>query len=348
MPDWVMSSRDRTPPTLTGSVSTTLSYFAPFLNLMPDVDEQRLRLKAGDKAQATLVCLPPASKVDHTSVPSFVEYGQSPSATTNTLNVNLYEGDAGRRHNIARGFADCLMRRQPLASGHDAIQTAIQFCNLYRTAIEQAMRGGLDFDLPPAKRITIDKQKTVYDLVNWRNTVKKSTGPLAATPLSGAEKRKPRWSFAVQADTSGVKITQLQLLDCDSDIISLPDPFAAAVRVLQEITFGDLFVTWDGDTTWWGAHVSCHKCWPGWELPGRRPGEGGLASAVISCADETRSDCPFPPAAQGGLLREQRSSPTRCGVPPGATSHSAGGYVTGGRNEFAGSIENTEARYAIT
>ena len=33
----------------------------------------------------------------------------------------------------------------------------------------------------------------------------------------------------------------------------------------------------------------------GWHLPARRPGEGGLAAAVISCADKTCSDWPFPP-----------------------------------------------------
>lgn len=137
------------------------------------------------------------------------------------------------------------------------------------------MRGDLDFDLSRAKRITIDKQKTVYDLVNWGDTVKKSAGPLAATPLSGAEKRKPRWSFTVQADTSGVKITQLQLLDRDSDVISFPDPFAAALNVLHEITFGDLSVTWDGDTTptplsWADAFSSSVP--PAVEIAGPDPG----------------------------------------------------------------------------
>ena len=43
--------------------------------------------------------------------------------------------------------------------------------------------------------------------------------------------------------------------------------------------------------------ASCHGSRAGWNHPARRPGEGGTA-AVISCADKTCSDWPFPPAAQ--------------------------------------------------
>jgi hypothetical protein len=45
---------------------------------------------------------------------------------------------------------------------------------------------------------------------------------------------------------------------------------------------------------------------PGWKRPARQPGESGLPAAVISGADKTCSDWPFPLAAQCGLLTAQR------------------------------------------
>src|SRR2546423_1870055 len=62
---------------------------------------------------------------------------------------------------------------------------------------------------------------------------------------------------------------------------------------------------------WCPAPASCHGSWAGWNFPARRPGEGGLAAAVISCADKTCSDWPFPPAAQCDLLIAQRCAPRR-------------------------------------
>ena len=57
---------------------------------------------------------------------------------------------------------------------------------------------------------------------------------------------------------------------------------------------------------WCPAPGSSHGNWAGWNLPARRPGEGGLAAAVISCADKTCSDWPFPSATRCGLLIAQR------------------------------------------
>jgi hypothetical protein len=234
-PDGTTTSYDKFP----------LAFFAPFPNLIAYTDDQLPRLMAGDPLQTTLGCLPPAFKVNDKTTVSFVEYGKSASGPINPSALTLYEGGAGYRHNIARGYEDCLMRRRPGATGSNAVQSPIKFCNVCCRAIEGAMRGDPAFDLSRAKRITIDKQQTVYDLVNW-GTIKKSTGRLAITPLSGAKNGKPRWAFAVQADAGGVKITQLQLLD--RDLGQYPDPFAAAVNIVQEITFGDLSVTWDGDS----------------------------------------------------------------------------------------------------
>jgi DNA-binding transcriptional LysR family regulator len=54
----------------------------------------------------------------------------------------------------------------------------------------------------------------------------------------------------------------------------------------------------------------------GWNLPTRRPDEGGLPAAVISCADKTCSDWPFPPAAQCVLLTAQVSWVASPGTEP--------------------------------
>jgi hypothetical protein len=184
--------------------------------------------------------------------------------------VNLFESGATFRHNVARGFKDCIMRRQPLATGADTIQTPVDFCGVCRNAIEGAMRGDPDFDLVRAKRITIDSQKTVYDMINWGDAIKTSKGALAATLLA-ATNVKPRWSFTVQADASvGVRVTELKLLDRDGD------PFKAAENIMQEIDWGPLSVLWDGDSNptqlAWSDAFSNAQHPPQVELAGPDPG----------------------------------------------------------------------------
>jgi hypothetical protein len=216
-----------------------LNYLAPLPNLVPFTDEQRLLLLASKPWREVLGCLPPAFKATEKTTLKFITFEKN--LTGSDTGINLFEGGATFRRNVARGSKDCIMRRQPLAAGVDPIQARVDFCPVCRNAIQGAMRGDPDFDLARAKRVTIDSQKSVYDMVNWGNTVQRSTGTLPAKQLV-ASKVKPSWSFTVQADAGvGVQIKQLQLLDRDGD------PFKEAKDVLQEIDFGDLSVTWDGD-----------------------------------------------------------------------------------------------------